>query len=330
MPIADRLDIYRQIEQERSSKVINFVTSDRLGMEIQIAQDCIDLFVDILDSIGPTKKISLILHTNGGQTLAAWRLVNIIRSFADTFEVIIPYKALSSGTLISIGADVIVMSKQAALGPIDPSVNSPLAPVVGGRYVPVSVEAVKGFIDAARTELDINDPVSLANIFVALSNHIHPLVLGDSFRSRQQIRFLAEKLIKNQLQDTEKVNKIIDFLCADSGSHDYTINRREAAELGLKVEKPTTEFYSVLRNLHATVVADLRLREPFILETIAAGTTFGTSVPYVACRGLIESTDLAYEFATVGQVTPVQVPVGNTFGVGFNDARSFEGWRLAQ
>jgi hypothetical protein len=34
-------------------------------------------------------------------------------------------------------------------------------------------------------------------------------------------------------KDTKKVKQIIDFLCADSGSHDYTMNRREAAELGL-------------------------------------------------------------------------------------------------
>ena len=37
--------------------------------------------------------------------------------------------------MMSIGADKIVMTKQAVLGPIDPSVNSPLNPQVsvGGR-----------------------------------------------------------------------------------------------------------------------------------------------------------------------------------------------------
>jgi hypothetical protein len=45
-------------------------------METQIAPDCIDLFVDLLDQIGPIERISLLLHTNGGQTSAAWRLIN--------------------------------------------------------------------------------------------------------------------------------------------------------------------------------------------------------------------------------------------------------------
>ena len=37
-----------------------------MGMETVIAQDCIDPFVDLLEKIGPTERISLLLHTNGG------------------------------------------------------------------------------------------------------------------------------------------------------------------------------------------------------------------------------------------------------------------------
>jgi Serine dehydrogenase proteinase len=151
MDYATRQDLYAQIERDRKTKVITYVTSDRVGMETQIAQDCIDLFVDLLDLIGPTPKISLILHTNGGQTSAAWRLVNLVRTFCDELEVLIPLKALSAGTLISLGSDRIVMTKQAALGPIDPSLNHPLNPQIpaGNQLarVPVSVEAVRGYLE---------------------------------------------------------------------------------------------------------------------------------------------------------------------------------------
>jgi ATP-dependent protease ClpP protease subunit len=104
-----RRTLYRQIETERDTRLLAFVTSDRAGMETQIAQDCIDLFVDLLDKIGPSRRISLLLHTNGGQTSAAWRLINLIRTFCDELEVLIPLKALSAGTLISLGADKIVV-----------------------------------------------------------------------------------------------------------------------------------------------------------------------------------------------------------------------------
>ena len=135
MDYPKRQELYRQIEQDRETKVLSFITSDRKGMETVIAQDCIDPFVDLLEKIGPTERISLLLHTNGGQRLAAWRLVNLIRIFCDELEILVPLKALSAGTLIAISADRVVMTKQAALGPIDPSVNNPLNPQasIGGQ-----------------------------------------------------------------------------------------------------------------------------------------------------------------------------------------------------
>ena len=69
MDYPKRQELYRQIEQDRETKVLSFITSDRMGMETVIAQDCIDPFVDLLEKIGPTERISLLLHTNGGQTL---------------------------------------------------------------------------------------------------------------------------------------------------------------------------------------------------------------------------------------------------------------------
>ena len=122
-----RKQLLRQVEKERESKVILYVTGDRQGLETQIGQDVIDLFVDHLDAIGPVKKISLILYTSGGNTSAAWNLVNLIHMFCDDFEVIAPGKCRSAGTLISLGANRIVMNKQATLGPIDPTLQHPLA-----------------------------------------------------------------------------------------------------------------------------------------------------------------------------------------------------------
>ena len=247
MPFADRFELYRQIEKERDSSVLTYVTSDRPGMETSIAQDVIDPFVDLLDTIGPVARISLFLHTSGGHTLTAWRLINLIRMFCDELEVFVPSKAQSAGTLMSIGADRIIMTKQAVLGPIDPTLSSPLNPQVnvGGQttQVPVSVESVRGFLNLTRDELGIVDKENLTKVLLELSSHIHPVVLGDIFRSTEQIRFLARKLLPRQVRDERKIDSIVDFLCADSGSHDYTIDRREALDLGLQVEKPSAELY---------------------------------------------------------------------------------------
>ena len=52
----------------------------------------------------------------------------MIRLFCDEFEVIVPSKAHSTATLICLGADRVVMTKQATLGPIDPGINDPPNP----------------------------------------------------------------------------------------------------------------------------------------------------------------------------------------------------------
>ena len=329
-----RKSLYRDLENEQNSKVLCYVTSERKGMETRIAQDCIDPFVDVLDHIGPTDRISLVLHTQGGQTLAGWRLVNLIRMFCDHLEVLVPSKALSTGTLIAIGADSVTMTKQAALGPIDPSVNDPLNPiaVVNGQQsqVPVSVESVRGYLDAARDELRISDSKELADVLVNLTNHIHPLVLGSIFRTQSQIRYLARKLLSQQIDDESTVESIVKFLCADSGSHDYTINRREALELGLNVQKPSENLYELLRAIHLSFAEELEIKYAFTQQSVLGDVAFNKPVPYSIPRGLIEcADDNAYVYVTEGHLVRLQVP-NNPTQEGIRDNRTFEGWRKCE
>ena len=81
----DRTDLYKQIEAARNSKLLVYVTSTRGGLETQIANDILPKFTEHLDKLGDTDKITLYLYTNGGNTLAAWSLVNLIRSFCKNF-----------------------------------------------------------------------------------------------------------------------------------------------------------------------------------------------------------------------------------------------------
>lgn len=333
MSYSDRLQLYQQIERDRDTAVFAYVTSDRTGMETSIAQDVIDPFVDLLDTIGPVARISLILHTSGGHTLTAWRLINLIRMFCDELEVFVPSKAQSAGTLMSIGADRIVLTKQAVLGPIDPTLSSPLNPQVnvGGQttQVPVSVESVRGYLNLTRNELGIVDKQNLTKVLLELSSHIHPVVLGDIFRSTEQIRFLARKLLPRQVKDERKIDSVVDFLCADSGSHDYTIDRREALELGLQVEKPSAELYKLLKEVHQSYTEELQLLNPYSpMEYFVDGQT--GSLPYVIPRGLIEGTiGGGYAYVSEGILTLMQIredsnPVPQHL---INDNRTFEGWR---
>lgn len=327
-----RLEVYKKLEELRQSKVIVYFTGDRPGFETQISEDSIDHFTEQLDKIGDTKKISLVLYTRGGNTMAAWSIVNLIKQFCDEFEVIIPSKAYSSGTLISIGANKIIMTKQAALGPIDPSINTALNPQIPGANIqakfPVSVEAVEGYLELAKEELKITDDKSLATIYNKLSESVHPLVLGQVYRTRSQIKMVAEKLLQSQVAEKEKTNEIISFLCSESGSHDYTINRKEAKEyLGLNIEKPTQEEYNIIKEIYNSIREELQLNKPFDVNFILNGEQ---QKQYSNRRVLLESIYGGCDvFVSEGTLIRQNILDNNGAIVQtmINDNRSYEGWR---
>lgn len=291
----NRIELYKSLEEERKSKVIVYCTSDRQNLETQIAEDVLPIFTDHLDAIGDVNKISLFLYTRGGNTLAAWSIINLIRSFCKELEIIIPFKCHSAGTLISLGSNKIVMTKQATLGPIDPSLNGPLNPSIPGQppniKAPVSVEAVNAYFQIAKDSLKIKDQKYLSNILIDLSNKIHPLTLGAVSKSTIQIKMLAEKLLKHQDINKKTRKKVISFLCSESGSHDYTINREEAQKiLGLNVEKPNEKLYSIIKKIYKDIEKDLLLKEPYIQNIYYNKNTDGKNVvEYEFRRGIIES-----------------------------------------
>ena len=327
-----RASLLREVEEQRNSKVILYVTGDRQGLETRIGQDVIDLFVDHLDECGPVNKLSLILCTSGGSTSAAWNLVNLLHMFCEDFEVIVPGKCMSAGTLISLGANRVVMTKQATLGPIDPSLQHPLGPSIPGASpdarADVSVEAVNGFLDAFRAGGSKNDQEDQA--LLELSRMVHPLVLGQIFRSRQQIRDLAQRLIVKQQSETEKAQQIIDFLCTESGSHDYTINRREAKLLGLNIEKCSSELYYVLKRLHQSYSDEMKLRLPYDPALIAS---LEQVVDYHCVRAVVESVfHGGHHFISEGSVEAREILHNQSNGltmkqIAIQDHRGFEGWR---
>ena len=177
-----------------------------------------------------------------------------------------------------------------------------------------------------QTLLNNRDSESYTEVLIQLSTQIHPLVLGQIFRSRNQIRFLAEKLLRHQGIESDKKEAIVSFLCSDSGSHDHTINRREAKELGLVIEKPSKEFYPTLRKLQNNISDTLLLRSRFSLDTELSGQN---ETDYGLRRAMIESVAYgSHHFVSEGKLTEVQsAQPGHQTQFGIQDNRNFDGWR---
>src|SRR6266581_1169308 len=156
----ERVELLQHIQEIRNSHVLVYITGDRLGAEAMIAPDIIRTLYDHLQALvsaSPEKRrIDLYLYSLGGDVSVPWRIVTMIREFCDEFCVLIPYKAYSATTMISLGADHIVMGKKAELGPIDPSLQE--------HQKRISVEDVTSYLAFMREKANVSDQMALAQI----------------------------------------------------------------------------------------------------------------------------------------------------------------------
>lgn len=117
MSRAERMELIQAIERERNSRMLVYVAGDRRGLETRIASDVFPFVFNHLSRVGQQKSIDLFLYSTGGITIAGYGLVNLFREFCDSFNVIVPFKALSCATLIVLGANEVVMTKNGAIKP---------------------------------------------------------------------------------------------------------------------------------------------------------------------------------------------------------------------
>lgn len=275
MDKGQRASLIQQIEKATDSRLLCYITGDRRGLETRIANDVHPLLHDHLRAIGSVSRINLFLYTAGGDALAGWGIASLLREFSKRLGVIVPYRALSCGTLISLGADEVIMARGAQLSPIDPSLASPYNPPAPGQMqpagvqlLPVSVEDVMGYLSLAREEVGIKGDEGLAQVMGILSEKIHPLALGAVYRSREQIALLARKLLASHEKNEAKIGKIVNTLTRELPSHQYLITGDEARELGIPIVEAPGESEELIWQLFKEYENWLELNKPYNPEEI--------------------------------------------------------------
>ncbi len=115
-----------EISRLRNGKNVIFYASAFLQKpevppsNIQITYEDINGFMATLYGMDWDKGLVLILHTSGGLPNAAETIMEYLMEKFNVIEVIVPTFAMSAGTMISLGANLIIMGRQSQLGPIDP------------------------------------------------------------------------------------------------------------------------------------------------------------------------------------------------------------------
>lgn len=312
----DRIRLIQEIEKARGTRLLCYVTGDRRNHETKIATDIFSFVYEHLLAFGHTTAVDLFLYTTGGDSIAGWGLVNLIREFCDKLNVIIPFKALSCGTLIALGADEIVMGRGGQLSPLDPSVSSPYNPQAPGQQaagrlslLPVGVEDMMGYLRLAREEGKLKEEEAMASIIRVLSDKVHPLALGAAYRAREQGAMLAARLMEQHEKDKAKIEGVVAYLTKALPSHNYLIGKREARLItGLPIKKDIGEIEPLIWALYKDYEQWLELLTPYNPETILGTDSVATKFfDRAALESVKENKLKSYVFKTQKELRRIQV-----------------------
>ena len=297
-------NLIQKIEKSRDSKVITYVTGDRQPFVTKVAEDIIPIFARHLEKIGRQDKISLFLYTRGGDMITPIRLIKLIRSYAKEIEMIIPYRAHSAGTLISIGADKIVMGRLGELSPVDPSTGHPFNPenpLNQKQKMEISVEDLNSYFLLAKEKAGVKDE-QMVNVFEDLTAKIHPLSLGNAYRATRMAKQITEKLLLmhfDKTEDKEKIDSIVKEITGDICIHGYPITRDEADSLGLNMVEPDSELEKAMWELYENYAEKMELKKKFDPVAILGGQEMAT---FKYSGAFIESADLTDSFVFNGRI----------------------------
>jgi ClpP class serine protease len=202
-----------RLEAKRGSRVILLVhrqeTMRLLGFPLMRYIDINDS-EDVLRAIQMTDDdvpLDIVLHTPGGLVLAAMQIARAVREHKGKVTVFVPHYAMSGGTLISLAADEIVMSKHAVLGPVDPQLGQ----------------------SPAASLLKVVEQKPIAEI------DDQTLVMADVGRKAiTQIKEAARGLLQRRMP-AEQAEALAEKLSTGTWTHDYPIWASTAKDLGLAV-----------------------------------------------------------------------------------------------
>lgn len=271
---SDRVTLIKEIERQRGSKLITYVTGDRRGLSAQVGTDALPVIEKHIRaaSSARTKLIDLFLYSRGGDTDVPWAAVGMLREFLGKrpFNVLVPFRAHSAATVIALGADQIVMTRNAELGPIDATIaEGPHNPKDedSKKYLPISVEDARGYFNFLEG-MSLSDQKHRMEAFKLLTDRVHPLALGAVNRLLSQTGLVARQLLNgrlNPLNDDDN-ERIVSQLSSEIFSHAHAIHLKEAHEIGLSfaVSAVSEGIEDELWDLYREYAEVLSIEEPFL------------------------------------------------------------------
>lgn len=339
--LKERQALFVRIEKLRGGRTLVCLTNfdrdtdsglEMLGVRTQFNAESKESLFRVLKESKPTKGVDLCVYTRGGDTNSVWPLVSLVREFDKNFEVLVPFRCHSAGTLLSLGARRIVMTPLSELSPVDPSTGNqfnPADPFQKGARLGIAVEDVRAYgdfltdllartskgdgLEAAKERLERMAPEQrltwVQPLLSKLVENVHPLALGNVHRVHQQIKNLASCLLRLHPLPAENpeafVDKAIHAFTTKFNSHLHMINRHEAKEiLGDRVELADDALAVELDSLMRLYEDHFELRRPLIVGALMGDTL---RQDFRCIGGVVESAVWSYLHETAGVVSQASV-----------------------
>jgi len=236
---------------------------------------------EALEEVGQVEKLTVLIDSPGGDPDATFRLIKTIRRFTTNLEVIVVNWAKSAATLFCLGADKILMSPDAELGPLDAQLRSPK----DGRQFS-ALNAFKSLEYLRQYGIEVLDIVSLlfkkrvgmdyihaveaarpmvSDIVTSLYGQVSPAELGESRRylavGEQYGKTIMERYSYCEFHPS-KIEEIVRTLVWNYPSHGFVIDIEEAKRIGLKVEPLDSACTALCEELLATVSGCIGMVSP--------------------------------------------------------------------
>lgn len=156
-------------------------------------------FLELLRNAPASNDIDILLVTPGGLAETVAHFVSKIREKYKNVAFLLPYMAMSAGTIFSLSGNEIVMTSSAYIGPIDPQV-----PGKDGRFIPA--QAILKLIDdikkRGQEKIKKGEPVDWTD--VQLLKSIDGKEIGNALNaSALSQNLVAEYLEKYKFADWE-------------------------------------------------------------------------------------------------------------------------------
>jgi len=282
--VKKRQEILKELGKKLGAPVVAYIanTTHPISAMMQPDVDAVMDFVKVASR--NSKEVYLILESSGGDGNVAEKLLHVFREvFSKSFNVIVPNLAKSAATMLSIGADKIIMGTNSELGPIDPQI-AVMLPTGQAQYVPA--KSITGTLTKIKEEIEKNE--KLATMYYPVLQQIRPETIkfcedAIAFSTSFAKRWLKEGAMKGKSESDIK-KTASELTTGDRfNMHGSVINHHDAKDsLGLNIEfwDQTDERWQLLWDYYLRARANFQMNPTSakLFETTETSVTMNVQV----------------------------------------------------